>query len=279
MAAATVAAVRAQSEPLASLGWPYGILVVPAPGGQRVVLFANRRWAGWPAAFGLEMSAAHVADQVWAAAFRGSRLVPRHLLATVPSNPEYLAIEVSAPDGQRLYASGVEYADGPTDALSMPPWRGGVTVRARLNPRVKAALIPGGVPARRPDRELAFIARSVGLIAAVAGVGFRAADLARVRAVDTHVAALRQRLERDPADARLILTAWKAGYRLALDSGRARRGRRFRLVLDSRAWYPGPHERGARHPRGAGLEFVLCRPGRLRCHRGGGRRQGGGRPS
>lgn len=182
MAAATVAAVRAQSGPLASLGWPYGILVVPAPGGQRVVLFANRRSAGGPAVFGLEMSAAHVADQVWAAAFRGSRLVPRHLLATVPSNPEYLAIEVSAPDGQRLYASAAEYADGPTDALNMPPLRGGVTVRARLNPRVKAALIPGGVPARRPDRELAFIALSVGLIAAVAGVGFRAADLARVRA-------------------------------------------------------------------------------------------------
>ncbi len=34
------------------------------------------------------------------------------------------------------------------------------------------------------------------------------------RTVDTHVAALRQRLESDPDNPRLILTVWKAGYRI-----------------------------------------------------------------
>lgn len=37
------------------------------------------------------------------------------------------------------------------------------------------------------------------------------------RTVDTHVAALRQRLERNPDDPRLILTVRKAGYRAAVD--------------------------------------------------------------
>lgn len=36
------------------------------------------------------------------------------------------------------------------------------------------------------------------------------------RTVDTHVAALRQRLEPNPDHPRLILTVWKAGYRVAL---------------------------------------------------------------
>jgi DNA-binding response OmpR family regulator len=35
------------------------------------------------------------------------------------------------------------------------------------------------------------------------------------RTVDTHIAALRQRLEADAEDPRLILTVWKAGYRVA----------------------------------------------------------------
>jgi DNA-binding response OmpR family regulator len=36
------------------------------------------------------------------------------------------------------------------------------------------------------------------------------------RTVDTHIAALRQRLEDDPEAPRLILTIWKVGYRVAL---------------------------------------------------------------
>ena len=37
------------------------------------------------------------------------------------------------------------------------------------------------------------------------------------RTVDTHIAALRQRLEDDPDQPRLILTVWKAGYRIPFD--------------------------------------------------------------
>jgi DNA-binding response OmpR family regulator len=39
------------------------------------------------------------------------------------------------------------------------------------------------------------------------------------RTVDTHIAALRQRLEADAEDPRLILTVWKAGYRMAPEVG------------------------------------------------------------
>ena len=38
------------------------------------------------------------------------------------------------------------------------------------------------------------------------------------RTVDTHVAALRQRLEPDPDHPHLILTAWKAGYRIVISA-------------------------------------------------------------
>ena len=38
------------------------------------------------------------------------------------------------------------------------------------------------------------------------------------RTVDTHIAALRQRLEADAEDPRLILTVWKAGYRVGTTS-------------------------------------------------------------
>lgn len=38
------------------------------------------------------------------------------------------------------------------------------------------------------------------------------------RTVDTHVAALRQRLEPDPDHPSLILTVWKAGYRMAISA-------------------------------------------------------------
>jgi DNA-binding response OmpR family regulator len=39
------------------------------------------------------------------------------------------------------------------------------------------------------------------------------------RTVDTHIAGLRQRLEVDPEDPRVILTVWKAGYRVAAGPG------------------------------------------------------------
>jgi two-component system, OmpR family, response regulator len=35
------------------------------------------------------------------------------------------------------------------------------------------------------------------------------------RTVDTHIAALRQRLEADADDPQLIVTVWKAGYRVS----------------------------------------------------------------
>jgi DNA-binding response OmpR family regulator len=45
--------------------------------------------------------------------------------------------------------------------------------------------------------------------------GHRAAVLSRT--VDAHIAELRRKLEADPADPRIILTVWKAGYRIEMD--------------------------------------------------------------
>lgn len=45
--------------------------------------------------------------------------------------------------------------------------------------------------------------------------GHRAAVLSRT--VDAHIAELRRKLEEDPADPRIILTVWKAGYRITQD--------------------------------------------------------------
>jgi DNA-binding response OmpR family regulator len=45
--------------------------------------------------------------------------------------------------------------------------------------------------------------------------GHRAAVLSRT--VDAHVAELRRKLERDPADPRIIVTVWKVGYRINPD--------------------------------------------------------------
>ena len=44
------------------------------------------------------------------------------------------------------------------------------------------------------------------------------ADSVTTRTVDAHVAELRRKLEKDPAEPRLILTVWKVGYRLRVDS-------------------------------------------------------------
>jgi two-component system phosphate regulon sensor histidine kinase PhoR len=63
----------------------------------------------------------------------------------------------------------------------MPTLRGGLVVRAHLNPRIKGALIPGGIPPQVPVREVTLIGLSLALLIAIAVLGLRVGALARLR--------------------------------------------------------------------------------------------------
>ena len=54
-------------------------------------------------------------------------------------------------------------------------------MRAHLNPRIKDALIPGGIPPKIPVREIGLIGLSLALLLAIAAVGLRVGALARLR--------------------------------------------------------------------------------------------------
>lgn len=97
-----------------------------------------------------------------------------------------------------------QYACGPitVDVPTRTVWRDGAEVL--LRPREFDLLVAlcrarGGVVSREQ------------LLSRVWGYG----PTVVTRTVDTHIASLRQRLEADPDDPQLVLTVWKAGYRLA----------------------------------------------------------------
>lgn len=177
-------AVRQQADSLVQLGWRYGFLVTATALGPQFVFFSHRVDAptGHRYAYGFAVPAAGMAERVFAPAFRSVRLVPRHLLGTVPRNGEFLSLEVATRDTQPLYSTAPAYPDGPADALNLPTLRGGVLLRAHLNPGLKDALIPGGIPPRVPGRELGLIGLSLALLLAIAALGLRVGDLARLRA-------------------------------------------------------------------------------------------------
>jgi signal transduction histidine kinase len=181
---ALITEVRKHADLLPGLGWRYGTLLLPGPNGPRFVLFSRRVGPGIDQRFGygIAIPASNVADRVFAQAFRTIRLVPRHLLATVPANDQYLAIEVTTAAGDRLYQSNPPYPDGPAEGLVLPPLRGGLNVTVRLNPTLKDVLIPGGIPATVPVRELIMIGLALTLLLAIAAFGIRAVDLASLRA-------------------------------------------------------------------------------------------------
>ncbi len=177
-------AVRGQADSLVRLGWRYGFLVTATDAGPQFIFFSHRVDAatGHRYAYGFVVPAARMAERVFAPAFGSVRLVPRHLLATVPRNGDFLSLDLATRDAPALFATVPAYPDGPADALNLPPLRGGLMLRAHLNPGLKDALIPGGIPPRVPGRELGLLGLSLGLLLAIAALGLRVGDLARLRA-------------------------------------------------------------------------------------------------
>jgi signal transduction histidine kinase len=165
------------------LGWRYGFQATSTAQGPQFVFFTvradsatRRRYA-----YGFTVPAERMAERVLLPAFQSGRLVPRNLLATVSRNDAFLSLEMTTHGGLPLFATTPAYLDGPSDGLNLPSLRGGLVVRARLNPALKDALIPGGIPPRIPVREMGLIALSLALPICLAVLGLRVAALARLR--------------------------------------------------------------------------------------------------
>jgi signal transduction histidine kinase len=176
-----VEAVRRQADSLAQAGWRYGFQVTG--GNPQFVFFtyrtdsvARRRYA-----YGFAIPLAHMVERVFRPAFQSLRLIPRHLLSVVSRNEEFLSLGLETREGQVLFSTTPTYPDGPSDALNLPTLRGGLVVRAHLNPRIKGALIPEGIPPRIPVREVGLIGLSLTLLIAIAALALRVGALARLR--------------------------------------------------------------------------------------------------
>jgi signal transduction histidine kinase len=171
--------VRRQADSLARQGWRYAYQAADT----QFVFFTHHTdsTTGRQYAYGFVVPAAHMAERVFGPAFQSVRLIPRHLLGTVSRNDEFLSLDVETRAGRVLFSTTPAYPDGPANALNMPTLRGGLIVRAHLNPRLKDALIPGGVPPRVPVREIGLIGLSLALLLAIAALALRVGALARLR--------------------------------------------------------------------------------------------------
>lgn len=170
------------ADTVALTGWRYGYGSVATPAGPQIVFVSQRRAAeGEHYIYGMVVPADHLAREVFARTYRTVRLVPRFLLASVPDNQGFVGISVELATGEQIFASAPGYAEGPSDRLSLPLGRGGLVVAAHLNPAIKGALLPGGDPPAIPWRELIMLALAFGLLLAIAVVGLRAVQLARIR--------------------------------------------------------------------------------------------------
>jgi signal transduction histidine kinase len=175
--------VRRQADSLAQVGWRYGFQVTATGRGAQFVFFTLRTDSatGRRYAYGFAIPAAHMVERVFRPAFQSLRVIPRHLLSVVSRNDEFMSLELATREGQLLFSTMPAYQDGPSDILTLPTLRGGLIVRAHLNPRIKDALIPRGIPPRVPVREVALIGLSLALLVAIAALGLRVGALARLR--------------------------------------------------------------------------------------------------
>ena len=176
-------AIRSQADSLRTIGYRYGFIAAATGQGEQFLFFSQRTdsLTGHRFAYGMAVPVDRIGQWVFGQAFATVRLVPRYLLDSVPSNTDFLSLEAVTRSGRILYASGPAYEEGPSDALVLPSLRGGVVIRARLNPRLKNLLIPGGVPSKLPIRELGLMTLSLTLWGMIAVLALRAADLARLR--------------------------------------------------------------------------------------------------
>jgi signal transduction histidine kinase len=175
--------VRRQADSLVRAGWRYAFQVTATNRGPQFVFFTLRTdsASGRRYAYGFAVPAAHMVERVFRPAFQSLRVIPRHLLSVVSQNDEFISLDLETPEGQRLFSTTPAYPEGASDILTMPALRGGLVVRAHLNPRIKDALIPGGIPPRVPVREVGLIALSLALLLAIAALGLRVGALARLR--------------------------------------------------------------------------------------------------
>ena len=181
--AGVVDVVRRQADSLMQAGWRYAFQVTATGQGAQFVFFTVRADSvtGRRYAYGLAIPAVHMVERVFRPAFQSLRVIPRHLLGVVSQNDEFISLDLETRDGQVLFSTTPAYGDGPSDALMLLTLRGGLLVRAHLNPRIKDALIPGGIPPRVPVRELGLIGLSLALLLAIAALGLRVGALARLR--------------------------------------------------------------------------------------------------
>ena len=175
--------VGRQADSLEQAGWGYGFQVTGTGRGAEFVFFTLRTDSvtGRRYAYGFAVPAAHMVERVFRPAFQSLRVIPRHLLGVVSQNDEFISLYLETRGGQMLFSTTPAYPDGPANALHMPTLRGGLVVRAHLNPRLKDALIPGGIPPRIPVREVGLIGLSLALLLAIAALGLRVGALARLR--------------------------------------------------------------------------------------------------
>ena len=175
--------VRRQADSLAQVGWRYGFQVTGTGRNAQFVFFTLRTDSvtGRRYAYGFAIPAAHMVERVFRPAFQSLRVIPRHLLSVVSQNDEFISLDLETREGQVLFSTTPPYPDGPSNVLNLPTLRGGLMVRAHLNPRIKDALIPGGIPPRVPVREVGLIGLSLALLLAIAALGLRVGALARLR--------------------------------------------------------------------------------------------------
>ena len=176
-------AVRAQADSLRTIGYRYGFIAATTGQGDQFLFFSQRTdsVSGRRFVYGMAVPADRVGQRIFGQTFTATRLVPRHLLDSIARNEDFLSLEVASATGRTIYSTRQRFQDGASDALTLPTLRGGIVIRAHLNPRLKELLIPGGVPPEIPLRELILMALSLTLWVTIAVLALRAADLARLR--------------------------------------------------------------------------------------------------
>ncbi len=176
-------AIREQADSLRLAGYRFGILQTTTRLGEQFLFFSQRTdsASGRRFAYGFAVPVERIGQSIFAQTFATTRLVPRHLLGSIPRNQEFVALEVATAGGRIVYSSGSDFQDGPREGLTLPTLRGGLLIRARLNPSLKNLLIPGGVPPEIPLRELMLMGLALTLWIMIAVLALRAADLARLR--------------------------------------------------------------------------------------------------
>ncbi len=176
-------AIREQADSLRIAGYRFGVVHTASSRGEGLVFFSARTdsVSGRRFAYGFAVPVDQIGPSVFAPTFATTRLVPRHLLGSIPRNAGFVALEVATAAGRIVYSSGPDFPDGPRDALTLPTLRGGVIIQARLNPKLKDLLIPGGVPPAIPLWELGLMGLALALWITIAVLALRAADLARLR--------------------------------------------------------------------------------------------------